>query len=67
MFVLHKQVKAEVRKQSLKCVPREKNKNVGKILQKQLQKSSFFGKVVGCWPANLLKVNSPSDILQWFC
>ena len=64
MLVLNKQVKAEVRKQPFKCIPRGKNKKVGKILQKQLRKSSFLGKVVDCWPANLRKVNSSSDILQ---
>ena len=63
-YVRIKQVKAEVQKHPFKCAPREKNKKVGKILQKQLRKSSFLSKVVGCWPANLRKVNSSLDILQ---
>ena len=36
LFVLNEQVKEEVQKQPFKCVPREKIKKVGKILQNQL-------------------------------
>ena len=66
LFILNKQVKAEVGKQPVKCVPKEKIKQ-GKSLKNNCEKVIFFGKIVGCRPANLRKVNSFTDILQGFC
>ena len=66
LFMLNKQVKAEVRKQPFKCVPKEKIKQ-GKSLKNNCEKVIFFGKILGCRPANLRKVNSFTDILQGFC
>ena len=66
MFVLNKQVKQKFGS-SLSNVFQDKKIKGGTILEKQLWKSFFFGKIVGCRPANLRKVNFFTDILQGFC
>ena len=71
LFVLNKQVKKEVRNNHsnlfLKIgVPSEELKKGGKSLKNNCE-IVFFGKVDGCRPAHLQKVNFFTDILQEFC
>ena len=64
MFILNKQVKAEVLKQPFKCVPSEKKLKSRENPSKTTTKEFFFGRIAACWPANLQKVSFSSDILQ---
>ena len=60
MFILNKQVKAEVLKQPFKCVPSEKKLKSSENPSKTTTKEFFFGRIA----ANLQKVSFSSDILQ---
>ena len=60
MFILNKQVKAEVLKPPFKCVPSEKKLKSRENPSKTTTKEFFFGRIA----ANLQKVSFSSDILQ---
>ena len=64
MFILNKQVKAEVLKQPFKCVLGKEKSKSRENPSKTTAKEFFFGRIAACWPANLQKVSFSSDILQ---